>query len=181
MNNQIFFFLYNFAHQSNTLDKLIIFTAQNFPYLVIVLAMVFLIFHHDALPNKNVLKELRIYLNKWKEIGLVFFSGILAWCLASLLKILFHTPRPFDAFTNVHSLISESGFAFPSGHATFYSALAVSLFFCHKRVGYVFMFFAFLIGIARIMVGVHFPIDILGGFVLGSIIAVLMNRIIKIK
>ncbi|MCX6755187.1 MAG: phosphatase PAP2 family protein [Candidatus Nomurabacteria bacterium] len=181
MNNIIFYFFYNFAHQSNTLDKVIIFCAQTLPYIIILLAGLFLIFHHDAWPKKDIFGELKSYLRKWKEIGLVFFSGILAWCLASLLKILFHTPRPFDAFTNVHSLISESGFAFPSGHATFYSALAVSLFFCHKKVGYVFMFFAFIIGITRIMAGVHFPVDILGGFVLGSIIAVLMNKIIKRK
>ena len=43
------------------------------------------------------------------------------------------------------------------------------------------MFFALIIGIARIMAGVHFPIDILGGFVLGSLIAIGMNKIIKLN
>jgi len=37
------------------------------------------------------------------------------------------------------------------------------------------MFFAFLIGIARIIAGVHFPIDILGGFILGAGIAYLIK------
>ncbi len=176
LNNQIFFFLYNFAHQSDTLDKVIVFFADTLPYIAIFLAVIFLIFHHEAIPNKNIWSDLKNYLKKWHEILFVFFSGIFAWCFASILKIVIHTLRPFDAFMNVHSLISETGFAFPSGHATFYSALAVSLFFCHKKIGYVFMFFALLIGIARIIAGVHFPIDILGGFILGTLTSILVKK-----
>ena len=179
INNNIFFYLYNFAHQSNTLDKIIIFFADTFPYIVIVLAGIFLIFHHNALPNKNTWSELKNYFKKIKEILFVFFSGVVAWCLASILKILIHTPRPFNVFTNVHSLISETGFAFPSGHATFYLALAVSLYFCHKKVGYLFMIFALLIGIARIMAGVHFPVDILGGFILGTFTVLAIRKILN--
>jgi len=54
-------------------------------------------------------------------------------------------------------------------------ALAFAIFLTHKKVGYWFMFFALLIGIARIIVGVHFPIDILGGFILGALIAYLVR------
>lgn len=176
MNNQIFFFLYNYAHHYLFLDKTIIFFADTLPYIVIILALLFLIFHHEAIPNKNIWNDLRNYFKKIHEIIFVFFAGVFAWCIASILKIIIHTPRPFDLFTNVHSLIPETGFAFPSGHATFYSALAVSLFFCNKKIGYLFMFFALLIGLARIVAGVHFPIDILGGFVLGTLISISVKR-----
>ncbi len=37
------------------------------------------------------------------------------------------------------------------------------------------MFFALLIGIARVMAGVHFSIDILGGFILGALIALIVQ------
>jgi len=37
------------------------------------------------------------------------------------------------------------------------------------------MFFALLIGIARIIAGVHFPVDILGGFILGILTAYLVK------
>jgi membrane-associated phospholipid phosphatase len=62
-------------------------------------------------------------------------------------------------------------------------ALAFALYFNHKKVGlpaqagYWFIFFALLIGVARIMAGVHFPIDILGGFVLGFLIAFLLKKV----
>ncbi len=107
---------------------------------------------------------------------MVFFSGVVAWILAYILKLLFALPRPFDSLSDVKSLFPEHGYAFPSGHATFFMALAVSIFLLHKKAGYVFMFFALLIGVARVIAGVHFPVDILGGFVLGAVVAVCFNR-----
>ena len=78
---------------------------------------------------------------------------------------------PFIALQNVSALFNESGFAFPSGHATFFSAIGFALFRNHKKVGYIFILFAILIGIARVAAGVHFPLDILGGFLLGWLIS----------
>lgn len=170
MNNAIFFFLYNLAHQSKLFDYLIIFFATTFPYVVVILAGLFLLFHHEVFKAEEPLKVL---VEKKKEIFMVFFSSFLAYLMSVVLKILFHTLRPFLALPQVQSLFIESGYAFPSGHATFFSALAFSIFFMHKKAGYVFMFFALLIGLARIIAGVHFPIDILGGFILGGMVAYL--------
>jgi undecaprenyl-diphosphatase len=174
MNESIFYFFYNLAHKSVFFDKLVIFFAVYFPYLVVIFALVFLLFHHDILLSKNPFKEFK---QKWKEILAVFFSGIVAWILAEILKHLFHTARPFVALQNVHSLFSETGFSFPSQHATFFMALAVAIFFSHKKAGYVFILFALLIGIARIIAGVHFPADILGGFILGFAIAYFLKNV----
>ncbi len=174
MNTTIFFFFYNFAHQSQIADKIIVFFAVYFPYLVIVLAAIFLLFHHEVFQAE---KPFQVFLQKKKEILLAFFVAILAYLISSILKIFIHIPRPFDAFSSVHSLISETGFGFPSGHATLFMALAVSIFFYHKKAGYVFMFFALLIGLARVMAGVHFPADILGGFILGALVAFLAKNV----
>ena len=174
LNNQIFFALYSLAHQSVFFDKVFVFFAQTFPYFVVLGAGIFLLFHHEVLPSKNPFK---IFKQKWKEIVLVFFAGGFAWVISHFLKTIFHTLRPFVEFSNVHNLISETGYAFPSGHATFYMALAFAVFLTHKKAGYWFMFFALLIGLARIIVGVHFPIDILGGFILGALIAYLVRFI----
>lgn len=176
INNNVFFFFYNLAHKSDCLDKSIIFFADVFPYIVVLLAGIFLIFHHEVLSSKNPFKA---FAQKWKEIVLVFFSGILAWFFATLLKIFIHTDRPFLKLPDVVSLFDKTGYAFPSGHATFFIALAFALFFSHRKVGYVFMIFAVLISLARIAAGVHFPVDILGGFVLGILTAYLVKIIYK--
>jgi membrane-associated phospholipid phosphatase len=171
MNNQIFFFFYNLAHQSDIFDKVVVFLAVYFPYLVIILAGLFLLFHHEVLRAEN---PYQVFLEKKKEIFITFFGGALAWIVAYGLKILIQLPRPFDKVpAQVQALFTETGYAFPSGHATFFMALAFSLFFLHKKAGSAFMIFAILIGLARIIAGVHFPVDILGGFLLGAFISFL--------
>ena len=174
MNETIFYFFYSFAHQSAILDHVFVLIADTLPYVVIIIAGTFLLMHHEVFKAEN---PLQVILQKKKEILTVFFVSGTSWVVASLLKTLFHTPRPFIEFSDVLPLVSETGFAFPSGHATFFMALATSIYFLHKKAGYRFMIFALLIGIARIIVGVHFPVDILGGFALGALIAYLVKKV----
>ncbi len=174
MNETIFFFFYNLAHQSDLLDQVIVFFAVYFPYIVIILAGVFLLVHHEVFKAESTVQ---VFLEKKKEILRAFFVGIMAWVLAYGLKFFIQIPRPFDAFLQVRSLIPESGYSFPSGHAAFFMALAFIIFFFHKKAGYIFMFFALIIGLARITSGVHFPIDILGGFALGALVAYFVKSV----
>jgi undecaprenyl-diphosphatase len=183
LNDNIFFFFYNLTHKSLFLDKLFVFIADIFPYIVILLVGIFLLFHHEVLSykhrfnNEAIWDSFRILKQKWREIVLVFFSGIFAWCIATLVKIIIQAPRPFLVFGDIVPLLQPTDYSFPSGHSTFFMALAVAVFLCHKKAGYYFIFFALLIGISRIIVGVHFPIDILVGFILGTIIAYLVRVI----
>ncbi len=161
MNNQIFYFFYNLAHKSVFFDNIVTFVAVYFIYIVIISALLFSFF----------------YRKSWRDLFLVCFSGGIVWILAKILKILIHTPRPFDAFSGVQPIFIETGYAFPSGHTAVAAAIAFALFFINKKVGYLFMFFALVIGLARIIAGVHFPIDILGGFALGALVAYCVKKL----
>lgn len=161
MNNQFFYFFYNFAHQVIWLDKAIIFTAVYFPFAVMLLAFLYLLFYKKSL----------------RDLIFVFFSAGLAGIISKLLKILIHTLRPAFMLPDVQPLFEKISYAFPSDHASFFMALAVAIFFINKKAGYVFLLFALLIGLARITAGVHFPIDILGGFVLGAAVAYFIKKI----
>lgn len=177
MNEIIFFFFYNLIHQSAFFDQVIIFLAVYFLYVVIFLAILFLLFYHKILFSQNPIKE---FINKWEGFVLVCVSGGFTWFFTKFIaKIFFHTPRPFNIFPQVQSLFAESGYAFPSGHTAVASAIAFALFFTNKKVGYVFMFFALIVGLSRIIAGVHFPIDILGGFILGALVACLVAFFVK--
>jgi len=161
------------AHHSQVFDAVVVFFAVYFPYIVIIIAGLFLLFHHEVLQAEN---PFQVFLEKKKEILMVFFIGIIAYLADTAIKFIIQTPRPFDVFSQVHPLFAEDWYSFPSGHATFFMALAFALFFLHKKTGYVFMFFAVIIGIARIIAGVHFPIDILGGFCVGFLVAYLFKK-----
>lgn len=174
MNNTIFYFFYNFAHQSQIVDDIIVFFALYFPYVVVFLAGIFLLMHHDIFRADN---PFQVFFQKKKEILKVVFSGVLAYFMAVLLKNLFQIPRPFFALPDIEPLLSKTTFSFPSEHASIFMALSVLIFLLHKKAGYIFIFFTILIGIARIAAGVHFPIDILGGFILGGIIAYFIKNI----
>lgn len=174
MNDSIFYFFYNFSHRSEFFDKMIVFFADTFPYIVILLAFIFLLKHRDVLGAD---KPLEAFKRKWKEILGVFVCSVTAWVVARVLKIFINTDRPFTALTNVQALFNDTSFAFPSGHATFFGALALLIFFHHKKTGLVFMLFALIISVARIMAGVHFPVDILGGFAIGAVIAYFLRNV----
>jgi undecaprenyl-diphosphatase len=95
--------------------------------------------------------------------------------LTPLIRFFYYHPRPFDIY-QVRQLIPESGASFPSGHAMFFFALAAALYFYNKKWGVWFFLATALMCTARVMAGVHFPSDILGGMVLGSAVAYLVDR-----
>jgi len=169
MNLIIFYSIYSLSHRLDFLDKFIVFIASNFGYFILGIALAFLIYHHDITKSKN---PIYVFRKKWREILVVFFSGSIAWIVSEIIKYLFQSPRPFIMLNDVTPLFMHGGMdSFPSGHSAFFMALAVSLFFSHKKIGVLFIFFALLIGLARVASGVHFPIDVLCGFAIGVIVA----------
>ena len=174
MNNIIFLQIYSLAFQHPWLDSLIWFFAVPLIFIMVLVAVIFIFIHYKFFQIRNIFTILH---DKWKEIFSIILSPAIAWILASFLKILIHTDRPFIAFQNIQTLFTESGYAFPSGHATAISALAFAIYFKNKRWGYVFMASAILIGLARVASGVHFPIDILGGYLLGFLVAFSLKKL----
>ena len=95
-------------------------------------------------------------------------ASILNWTL----KLAFHRSRP------LFSLITASGYSFPSGHAmvslVFYGMLIYLLWirYGRSRIACLISFFLalliLLIGISRIYLGVHYPSDVLAGFAAGG-------------
>ncbi|MES2930395.1 MAG: phosphatase PAP2 family protein [Patescibacteria group bacterium] len=168
MNIALFHFLHNFAFRYSWLDGIIWFLAEPLIYICILAAVVFICIHYKIFTSGNIITLIR---EKGRKIISIPLTTILGWCAATFLKFLIHSDRPYIVFQDVHSLFVESGYAFPSGHSATISALAFSIFFVNKRLGYVFFAVALLIGIARIAAGVHFPVDIIGGYILGFLIA----------
>ena len=86
------------------------------------------------------------------------------------IRAVIHRPRPFISH-HVLQLVPESGYSFPSRHATLFFALALLMYSYNKKAGILFFIGAILIGIGRVMVGVHYPGDILGGACIGMALA----------
>jgi len=176
LNDKIFLLFCGLSHKSIIFDNIVYFTARIFPFIVLFLAILFLLFHHEVFSKEKPAKEI---FQKLREIFFVSLSVVSAWLLAVYLKIVFQIPRPFLSLPNIHPLLAPTDFSFPSGHSAFFMGLATAIFLYHKKVGYWFVFFAFLIGISRIIAGVHYPLDILGGFLFGALGSFLLIKTFK--
>lgn len=126
-----------------------------------------------------------IYWNVSKKQGFALtFTFLLSALSNELLKLLFRTPRPYQVVENIQGkrLATATGYAFPSGHTqgatTFYISLAEWL----KKPWFwiVAIVLSLLAGISRLYLGVHWPIDVIGGWFLGLIFAVWVYRHILI-
>lgn len=80
----------------------------------------------------------------------------------------FFRPRPFTTYPSVHLLFyHNTDSAFPSNAATLAFVLAFSAFFYNRKIGAAMLGLATFLGFSRIMVGIHYPLDIVGGALLG--------------
>ena len=89
---------------------------------------------------------------------------------SAVLKPLVQRVRPCNALPlgEVRLLIERSpGFSFPSSHATNSFAMAMVLAWRWPRLVILFVAFAILVAYSRVYVGVHYPVDVLTGAVLG--------------
>jgi undecaprenyl-diphosphatase len=180
MNQIIFIYLHNLANQSFFLDWLIIFSSNLFGMIMLGFAIIFLFFHRDGVFDyRQPFLQLK---NKIKEISLVFLSGVVAWAVSAIIKYIVMASRPFIVYENLKPLFLHGALdSFPSGHATFFMALAVSLFLKHRRFGAYYIIVALIVSLARVIAGIHFPIDILFGWILGALIAFIFGYIFQKK
>lgn len=166
MNLAIFQYFHSFAGQSICLDSVIIFCAKYLPYIMAGAVVLFLIFGRD----------------KKRELKMIFYgaaSVILSrLIITEIIRLIYPGLRPFMVY-DFTPLIYDFNSSFPSGHAAFFFALAVIIFIFHKKWGIVYFLGTIIIVLSRIMAGVHWPVDILGGLAVGIVSAFLVNFFIR--
>ncbi|WP_340377895.1 phosphatase PAP2 family protein [Streptomyces sp. SS7] len=85
-------------------------------------------------------------------------------------------PRPFLDHQGLEVLVSgKTDYSFVSDHATLTMAMAVGLFVANRKFGFYGIAIALLEGFCRVYMGVHYPTDVVGGFALGTAVALLLS------
>ncbi len=94
-------------------------------------------------------------------------------------KVLASQPRPFDFDPQVRKLVEAGGGGFPSGHTqnsvVFWGYLASQ--YRRPWLWIVAVVLMVLVPLSRMYLGVHFPTDLLGGYLLGAFLLVLYLRL----
>lgn len=157
---QIFHLLNNLAGQSSFLDGSIVFLAKYLAYILILFFGV-LVFLSDYTKRK-----------KWEVLIVAGAASVIArYGVTELIRFFYHRPRPFLAFPDIHKLLNESSWSFPSGHATFFFALSTAVYLYNKKWGAFFFIATILMTFSRVAAGIHYPSDIVGGAVVGVMVA----------
>jgi membrane-associated phospholipid phosphatase len=110
----------------------------------------------------------------------LFLAGSIAWVLAKVVKEAVERGRPAALLQEV-TLRGEAGagFGFVSGHSAVAAALAtVAAFYLPFRAKVAVWTLAVFVGIARMYVGVHLPLDVAGGLAMGWAIGSLVHFVL---
>lgn len=114
---------------------------------------------------------------KKEQVIHALVAGIIAWLVTMAIKHLFPSLRPFMINgRDVDVLFRPTDSAFPSAHTALAFSLAITIFMHDGKIGWLFLLGALLIGVARVVANVHYPIDILGGALIGTIIAIIIGK-----
>ena len=99
--------------------------------------------------------------------------------LTQLIKIIVMRPRPYTELSNLILLDLGTDYSFPSGHTSTSTAMAYVLSCEYKR--WILMLIPVIVGFSRLYIGVHYPSDVLGGFLLGLVIAYMVEYFFNLK
>lgn len=109
----------------------------------------------------------RVAASLWAPVGALVAIGVnqvIAGAVAA--------PRPYTVLPDALVLVSRSADpSFPSDHAVMAGAVAAGLFVAHRGLGAVAAVLAIAMALTRVYVGVHFPLDVAAGLVIGAGIA----------
>jgi membrane-associated phospholipid phosphatase len=106
-------------------------------------------------------------------------AAVVAFGINQVLNQAVNRPRPY-AVHHVHLLLARSHDAsFPSDHTAVAFAVAVSLWAVRPRLGTVLAVLGALLGLSRVIAGVHYPGDILGGALVGALSAAIVCFLLR--
>jgi undecaprenyl-diphosphatase len=151
----IFHFINQFALRNSFLDQAAVFFAENFQYVVILFLCLFL------------LKDFKKY---FKMVASAIFAAIFSrFVITEIIRYSLPRARPFieEPLAKLLAYHNPDESSFPSGHASFFFALATVVYLYDKRLGILFFISALLISIPRVFIGVHWPSDIIAGAIVG--------------
>lgn len=165
MDVKLFHFL-NDAISNSFLDQFMPIVSNKFTWIPLYLLFV-------------IIAVLQFKKQSWKPIVAILVTFLVTELTCNLLKNSLKRKRPnnIESVMAIKRVEGGSGYSTPSAHAANHMAIAVVvclLFRMHWFWKILIYCWAILIGFSRIYNGVHFPSDVLIGFGLGGVLALLV-------
>ena len=92
----------------------------------------------------------------------------------SLARVLINAKRPYEVYGYEPSVSKKTrGKSFPSRHTACAFIIAMAFLYVQTKLGIIMLIIAAIIGMTRVLAGVHFIRDVIGGAVIGTLIGLL--------
>ena len=152
LNLSLFSWINASPEASNTSIHFAIFIANDLLYCIILLfAWFWLRGNYDT--KKQILKA--------------FIFTSIAILISQCISHVYYHPRPFVMEVGRTLIYHAPNGSFPSDHMLIFSSIAFSyLFSAQRKLGIFLLIMAWLVAWSRVYLGVHFPLDMLGAFLL---------------
>ena len=152
LNLSLFEWINASSHASDWMIHFAIFIANDLLYCMILLfAWFWLRGNYDT--KKQILKA--------------FIFTSIAILISQCISHVYYHPRPFVMEVGRTLIYHAPNGSFPSDHMLIFSSIAFSyLFSAQRKLGIFLLIMAWLVAWSRVYLGVHFPLDMLGAFLL---------------
>lgn len=122
------------------------------------------------IPVITIVTIYTLYKKRYFISKLLIASSLGSWILNYILKFIFNRSRPFDYF-----LVEQGGLSYPSGHSMVSMSMYLTIAYLlikykntNRKLAYtIATLLVFIMGISRLYLGVHWPTDVIGGFIMG--------------
>ncbi len=163
INQALFLSINATPNTSNALIAFAIFCAK-YTMLIIPLTLCILWFMGGSRGHRAALRSL--------------MTMLIALALGAICSKLYFYPRPFMIPLGNSFLAHAPNASFPSTHATIFFSISLSLLWAGARVtGSAILFIALFVAWARVFLGVHFPLDMVGGVIVAFLACLVMRPV----
>lgn len=155
MNMELFRLINNLANENSFFDRVMIFFSKDVPYIFMaIIAIVFIL----GITKKN---------SDYRKIAVnTFVITVINLILSCIIGGLYYVDRPF-VDNKVNLLFTHvKDASFPSDHATGTMSIALGLRKNNKSLSIILTILSVIVGFSRVYVGHHYPMDIIGAYII---------------
>lgn len=162
IDKKIFILIFNIANKNKFMKKITYFITVYSVYVCLCLYVITYVY-------------ICIHIYKYRFIDIIKYAFVpfIAIIISKIIKKKIKAKRPFEKLDIKSIVYHKKGSSFPSNHSASVSAVAVSIFYMlgEKYAGYLIVL-AIVVGLSRIMAGIHYPKDVAGGFFIGTFVSI---------
>lgn len=113
--------------------------------------------------------------------GALFLGLAIAATAATVavMKLMIDRPRPYEVFQDLYVITRSGSSSFPSGHAALFAAFGAFMALYFRRAKILWVAVILIGGLVRVYQGVHYPSDVLEGWIVAAIIGWAMSKIAR--